>query len=268
MSAPPADVLEAFGARGEPRLLDGGMARTWRVGDVVLKPVADLVEHAWVCDAYDAWSCEAIRVPRPLRVAGAWAYAGWGAHVFVPGETARVADDPIWFRDACDAFHEAVAGLSRPAFLDARDDAWSYGDRLAWDGAVPLGEPRTRVLIDRALDLLEPVDLTPQVVHGDLCVNVLRDGDRPGVIDWPAYWRPSTWALAVVVCDAICWEDADPALLDDWAVGPEWLQLVLRAAVYRLGTRAWNEEHGLATVDEDGYVAGKGRLLDLVEVRL
>ena len=36
---PPAAVLDAFGVTGEPCLLEGGQGRTWRVGDLVVKPV-------------------------------------------------------------------------------------------------------------------------------------------------------------------------------------------------------------------------------------
>ena len=39
-------------------------------------------------------------------------------------------------------------------------------------------------------------------------------------------------------------------------------------ALYRVATRAFNEVAGLAIGEEDGYVRGKGRLLDLVEARL
>jgi uncharacterized protein (TIGR02569 family) len=265
---PPSDVLDAFGAAGEPVLLEGGMGRTWRAGDVVLKPVEDVVEHAWVAEVYTAWSCTDVAVPQPLRIGAAWSYAGWGAHVFVPGVTARVGDDPQWFRAAHESFHEAVAGLERPSFLDDRDDAWSYGDRVAWEGAAPRGEPRTVALLERALDLMEPVELPSQVVHGDLCVNMLRDGDRPGVIDWPAYFRPRDWALAVVAADAIRWEGLDVGLLDDWGDGPAWSQLVLRAIVYRVATRAWFEASGVAVGDEDGYSIGNEALLDELEGRL
>jgi uncharacterized protein (TIGR02569 family) len=268
MIAPPVEVLEAFGVSGEPELLEGGMRRTWRVGDVVLKPVEEVVEHAWVCEVYDSWPDDAVRVPRPLRGAGSWAFRGWGAHGFVPGTTARAGDDPAWFRDVHSAFHAAISGLSRPGFLDVRDDAWSFGERVAWDGATPEGAPATLDLTHRALELLEPVELPSQAVHGDLGGNVLRDGDRPGVIDWPAYWRPALWALAVVATDAVCWEGADPRLLDEWHDDPSWPQLLLRAAVYRLATRGWNEARGSEPVGSDGYVAEEGRLLALIEERL
>ncbi|HEX3222818.1 MAG TPA: TIGR02569 family protein [Nocardioides sp.] len=268
MSAPPVEVLDAFGARGEPVLLAGGMGRTWRVGDIVLKPVEDVVEHAWVAEVYDAWPDSDVRVPRPLRAHGAWAFAGWGAHLWVPGETARAGDDPVWFRAAHESFHDAVADVARPAFLDDRDDAWSYGDRVAWEGATPWGDHDTRDQIERALGRLEPVDLPSQVVHGDLGGNVLRDGDRAGIIDWPAYHRPRAWALAVVATDAICWEGADPSLLDRWADDPAWPQLLLRAIVYRLATRGHNQATGSRPVGSDGYVAQGGRMLRLVEERL
>jgi uncharacterized protein (TIGR02569 family) len=207
-------------------------------------------------------------VPQPIRAGGAWSFAGWGAHEFVPGDTAHVTDDPTWFRDACEAFHDAVASQDRPSFLDDRDDAWSYGDRVAWDGVPLRGSPRTVGVLERALDLMEPVALPSQVVHGDLCVNVLRDGDLPGVIDWPAYYRPRGWALAVVATDAIRWEGADCALLELWDQGAGWTQLLLRAVVYRLATRAWLEAAGSATGDEDGYSIGNEALLDVLEGRL
>jgi uncharacterized protein (TIGR02569 family) len=254
MSAPPSEVLEAFGAPGEAVLLAGGMGRTWRAGEVVLKPVVDVVEHAWVCDVYDRWASLEVRVPRPLRAEGEWSFAGWGAHVFVPGTTARVADDPIWFRDACVAFHEATAAIPRPGFLDLRDDPWSYGERVAWQGLAPVGAPATVELLDRAVALLRPVDLPSQVVHGDLGGNLLRDGDRAGVIDWPAYWRPARWALAIVATDAVCWEAASPSVLERLATGRSWPQLLLRAAIYRLATRGHQEAHGLPVPDDDGYL--------------
>ena len=50
---------------------------------------------------------------------------------------------------------------------------------MAWEGTAPTGPPRRSTWSARALSLFEPVDLTAQLVHGDLSGNVLRDGDRP-----------------------------------------------------------------------------------------
>ena len=268
---PPPEVLEAFGVRDALVPAERGMGRTFLAGDVVLKTVDHEVDHAWVCEVYDAWTCAEVDVAQPLRVDGAWSFRGWGAQTRVPGVTARVADDPAWFGQVHTAFHAAVAGLARPAHLDGRDDAWSYGDRVAWEGAVPLGGPETLELLERAIGRLRPVaadEAVEQVVHGDLGGNVLRDGDRGAVIDWPPYWRPVGWALAVVAHDAVCWDGADPSLLDVLATGPAWPQLLLRAAIYRLATRGRQEADGQATMSAEEHAVHKDRLLTLIEERL
>jgi uncharacterized protein (TIGR02569 family) len=262
-------VLEAFGAAGATSLFPSGMGRTWRAGELVLKPVDLGAEHEWICEVYDAWPADAVDVPRPVRAAdGRWSSHGWGAQVLVPGETARAGDDPDWFRGVHEAFHATVAGLARPAFLDIRDDPWTYGEQVAWEGAEPEGDAETLALLTRALDRLVPIDVVDQVVHGDLGGNVLRSGDRATVIDWPPYWRPAGWALAVVATDAVCWEGADESLLDEWSTGDEWPQLLLRAAIYRLATRGRNQVRGSTPVGSDGYVAEEGRLLRLLEERV
>ncbi|MDQ3308026.1 MAG: TIGR02569 family protein, partial [Actinomycetota bacterium] len=72
--APPASVVAAFGA-GPARVgrLAGGQGRTWRVGDLVLKPVDHVVEHAWVSEVFAGWRDARVRVPEPVRaVDGSW----------------------------------------------------------------------------------------------------------------------------------------------------------------------------------------------------
>jgi uncharacterized protein (TIGR02569 family) len=268
VTGPTAEVLEAFGASAVPRPAESGMGRTWIAGEIVLKRVDLEAEHDWVCDVYDGWVGDEVSVAEPLRVDGAWSFDGWGAQLLLPGETARAGDDPDWFRAVHAGFHAAVAGLARPAFLDSRDDPWTYGERVAWEGEPPEGSEETLALLTRAVDHLAPVEVTDQVVHGDLGGNVLRDGDRAAVIDWPPYWRPADWALAVVATDAVCWEGADESLLDEWSTGEQWPQLLLRAAIYRLATRGRHEVRSSLPVGSDGYVAQKGRLLALVEERL
>lgn len=244
---PPAPVLEAFGVAGEPELLPEGFTRTaWRVGDVVVKRVGHVVEHAWISEVYDAWSAPDVRVPTPLRAAdGAWSCEGWGAHVWLPGETVGAAADPDWFRAAGEAFHVAVRELDAPAHLATKQDHWTTGDRVAWDDAPPGGDPATLELLHDALALRRPVDLPIQLVHGDLGHNVLRhDGLPPGVIDWPPYVRPVGWALAVSLLDEVCYWGSPPALLDRWADLACWDQLLLRALIYRVATRGAQEVEG------------------------
>jgi uncharacterized protein (TIGR02569 family) len=268
VTAPPAHVLAAFGVTDAPVPAARGMGRTWIAGDLVLKEVDDEAEHDWVCDVYDAWSSDDVAVARPIAVDGRWSVEGWSGQGLLPGETARAGDDPGWFRRVHEAFHEVTRGLARPAFLDNRDDPWAYGERVAWEGEAPEGHAETLSLLTRAIARVRPVDVDDQVVHGDLGGNVLRDGDRAAVIDWPPYWRPADWALAVVATDAVCWEGADESLLDLWSTGEQWPQLLLRAAIYRLATRGRHQVRGQVPVGSDGDAAEEGRLVSLIEARL
>jgi uncharacterized protein (TIGR02569 family) len=209
---------------------------------VALKPVDDPRQDEWVCETYDAWPTDAsIGVPRPLRTRdGSWSSDGWAAHLWVEGESASVVDDPVWFRRAVDGFHAMTASLPRPAFLDDRDDPWAIGDRVAFGEQEPVAARR---FVDQALTGCGPAKEAPQVVHGDLTGNVLRTSDdRAVVIDWPPYFRPQGWALAVVATDAVCWQGADLSLLRDWDDVSSWPQLVRRALVYRVTTRALVED--------------------------
>jgi uncharacterized protein (TIGR02569 family) len=267
---PPPSACRAFGVTDEPVLLPGGFSQTaWRAGGVVLKRVAHQDEHAWVCDVYDGWVEPDVRVPRPLRAeTGSWSHDGWGAHVWLEGEPCGPSRDPDRFRSAAQSFHGATASLEPPGFIATRDDAWSYGDRVAWEGAVPVGTTGTLAQLARGLTLLAPVDLPCQVVHGDLAGNVLfAPRLPPAVIDWPPYVRPAGWALAVAAMDAVCFGGADPALLDRWADQPQWDQLLVRALVYRIATRGRREMDAEEPFGSDGYVE-EGRGLRLLEERL
>ncbi|GAA1477902.1 hypothetical protein GCM10009623_23480 [Nocardioides aestuarii] len=235
---PSAEACLRFGVDTDAlRLLPGGQGKTWSDGRLVLKPVGPSAEHTFRCEVYAAWRSPAVRVPEPVATdRGDWSADGWGAHVLLPGRDARLLDELAVVREAADAFHDALRGLPRPAFLDERDDPWSYGDRLAFEGAEPIGDAATLAVVDRLLVHLAPVSAPEQVIHGDVLTNVVvEDGRPPGLIDWPVYFRPAAFALAVVATDAVTFHGAPVSLLDDWATGTDWDQLVLRALLYRLG---------------------------------
>jgi uncharacterized protein (TIGR02569 family) len=228
-------VLAAFGLSAPAVRLAGGQGETWRSGAVVLKR-ADR-ESAWRADVLTALpESQDFRVPRPVRAAsGEWVAFGWEASELLAGATDVRRQDDILVAAA--AFHEAVAGLARPDFIDARHDPWADGDRVAWreqavDGSRPYVE-----LVAPLVEAWRPVELGEQVVHGDLPGNVMfADGLPPAIIDWPVYWRPPAWASAVAVADALCWYGAEPALAARWAHLPEWGQMLVRALIYRMTT--------------------------------
>jgi uncharacterized protein (TIGR02569 family) len=161
---------------------------------------------------------------------------------------------------AGDRFHRAVAYLGRPAYLDRRSDPWALGDRVAWGEApAPLKPPALR----KVLDLCRPLSLVHQIVHGDLTENVLfAEGQPPAIIDFSPYWRPVGYAAAVVVADAVCWRDADPAPLLAYASSIEQFpQLLVRALIFRMVTTI---AFSRGEPDLSGYAPGVALAVRLV----
>lgn len=238
---PTPEAVRAFGLNDrDARRLPGGAGYVWTDGRVVVKPVGNVPEHNWVCEVFTGWDSDTVRVPEPVRpkgdVTSNWSVEGWGAHVFVHGRDVELLRELDEVKEASDAFHHSVKPLSRPDFMDSRDDPWAYGDRLAWQEADPDGDDSTLAVIRLLTDQLAHVASQPQVIHGDILPNVLvADRLPPAVIDWPPYFRPVGTANAVAVTDAITFRGAPLSLLDDWETGEDWNQLLVRALLYRLG---------------------------------
>lgn len=264
--APSTQVLAAFGVRGRAQPLAGGQGRTWRAGEVVLKPTGLPAETAWRAKVLAGLPESAqFRVARPVRAAdGGWTAFGWEAWQAVAGEPDPTRAEEIL--RAGEAFHGALAGVTRPAFLDARDDPWTFGERVAWEGLAIEGDPRWVALLEPLAQARRPVDLAAQPVHGDLPGNVLfAEGLPPAVIDWPVYFRPPSWASAVAVADLLTWYGAPATLLDSGAGVPEWDQMLVRALMYRIATNEGCRRHGLPVRERpEDYRA----TVDLVLARL
>ena len=173
------------------------------------------------------------RVPRLQRTRDGSAFVGgWCGWSYVEGrhEECRWAE----IITVGERFHAALAGVPRSARLDARTDHWAVGDRVAWSElpATRFGHVKH---LKRLLAALRPVDSRSQLVHGDLTGNVLfAAGLAPAVIDFSPYWRPTAFASAVVVGDALAWEGADESLLGAVAHIDDFPQFLLRALIYRI----------------------------------
>jgi uncharacterized protein (TIGR02569 family) len=187
-------VLAAFGATGIPVLQSGGQGRTWRVGDLILKPCDHPAEGVWTVEVLSTLTPSArFRVAAPVAAReGGWVVSGWQAWHAVTGEPDITRCVEVL--DVADAFHQAIAGLPRPAFLGTRDDPWTYADRVAWEELPVNPHGAMAELLQRLTVARRPVDLPAQPVHGDLLGNVLFAEDQPpAVIDWPVYFRPALW---------------------------------------------------------------------------
>lgn len=237
-TSPPTHVLAAFGAgSARPELLVGGRGLAYRCGDIVFKPVDNTAEASWIAATFEQLRVTGVRIARPVRSSdGRWVVAGWSAQRFVSGRTEPRYGEII---QTSLILHEALTDVPSPRHLRDRDDLYSWADRLSWGEPVTdrfdLGEGHgVRLFQDLAIGR-KPVDVKSQLVHGDMFGNVLFAGTAPpAVIDMTPYWRPVSWAAAVIAVDAISWGGAQTDLLQEWAHLSEWPQMLLRALMFRL----------------------------------
>jgi uncharacterized protein (TIGR02569 family) len=253
--APPSSVLTAFGVSGSPVPLEGGQASSWRVGEAVLKRL-DLAEPEleWQAEAFASISCDGFRVPHPLRATdGSLVVDGWCAWEAVQGRH----EERRWPEIIAvgERFHSALVGVPRPEFIARRTDPWAIGDRVAW-GDLPSSDFAHVKHLTRLASALKPIAAPSQLIHGDLTGNVLfEDHLPPAIIDFSPYWRPTGFASAVVVADALVWEGADEQILGAVAHVEDFDQYLLRALIYRAVTdRLFRLHEPLRPDDADPYL--------------
>lgn len=209
----------------------------YRCSDVVFKPVDNPAEASWIAATFEQLRVTGIRVARPVRSSdGRWVVAGWSAQRFVSGRVEPRYGEII---QTSLILHDALTEVPNPRYLRDRNDLYSWADRLAfgeqagtqWD----LGDGHGARLFDELAAGRKPVELPPQIVHGDMFGNVLFAGSAPpAVIDITPYWRPAVWAAAVIAVDALSWGGGQTELLDEWGHLPQWPQMLLRALLFRL----------------------------------
>jgi uncharacterized protein (TIGR02569 family) len=232
----PLTVQQAFGVTGDERPLPGGAGTSVAIGGLVLKPVDDPQEAAWAADVLAGVTEDGFRVARPVRTRdGAWVAESWAAATWVEGQVGpAVRWDALLL--AARAFHDALRPVARPDFLQHRQHRWAHGDRVAWQEESALPLPEVRPLLE---ELLGHVRRTPedsaQLVHGDLSGNVLfAPGLPPAVIDFSPFWRPTSYAEAILAVDGVLWLGGDFALLQRVADEAGSTQPLVRALVFRL----------------------------------
>lgn len=118
-----------------------------------------------------------------------------------------------------------------------RNHPWAVGDAFAW-GERELDIPAVLVAaVGHLIGMRAPIDLQGQLVHGDLCGNILSDSVlTPAVIDVSSYWRPKRYADAVMVAEAMVWHGAGEEALERF-VDPIGVRTLVRALLFGLGRR-------------------------------
>lgn len=194
----------------------------------MLKPAPDRDRCSWLADTLDGLAPDStVRTIRPERsVDGAWVVDGWAAWRWIEGYPWRPAVHELL--DVSARFHGAVADVPWAPAMRGRD-RWAAADRIAWEEEDHLFAGSLRMLADAR----QPVQLSHQLVHGDLHGNVLSHPSLPpAVIDVSPYWRPAAYADAIILVDHAIdvqrHEELAPALL-----GPQGRQLLIRAVLFR-----------------------------------
>jgi uncharacterized protein (TIGR02569 family) len=253
---PPPAVIAAFGAAGaRPVPLGGGQGTSWIAGDVVLKPAElDREELEWQAQIYAQIRWAGFRLARPrLAADGSLCVDGWCATEYVTGKH----EERRWEEIIAvgERFHAALRAIPRPSFLDQRSDPWAISDRVAW-GEMPASEfPHVRHL-PQLVCALRPVSAPSQLIHGDLTGNVLFDARLPpAIIDLSPYWRPTAYASAIVIADALVWEGAGRHVLGAVSRIDDFGQFLIRALIFRSVTD-WilrEEELGDSAAEDDPW---------------
>jgi uncharacterized protein (TIGR02569 family) len=253
---PPSSVLTAFGVFGTPVALEGGRGTSWRVANAVLKPL-DLTEQGlmWQAEIFASISCDGFRIARPLRATnGSLVVDGWCAWEAVEGRH----EERRWRQIIAvgERFHAALNGVPRPDFIAHRSDPWAIGDRVAW-GDLPASEFAHVKHLTRLGSALKPIVAPSQLIHSDLTGNVLFDDHLPpAVLDFSPLWRPTAYASAIVIADALVWEGADEDLLDAVAHLEDSEQYLLRALIFRAVTdRLFRLGEPIRADDADPYLS-------------
>ncbi len=279
---PPEHVRQTFGLTAHPPIAMGDQwVGGWRVGEVVLSMVPDHARAAWSAATRENLYIAGLRIARPFRSTdGRYVVSGWRADTYIAGSPEPRYDEVL---QVAERLHSALTKLERPRFLLQPPappytdvDVFAAADRAAWEDqpmrtarAAGMTEPMTddgRTSLDAVKTLAglrRPVTSPSQIVHGDLFGTVLFAGAAaPGITDLVPYWRPASWAAAVVAVDSLAWGGADENLLDRWSDQPEWGQMLLRATMFRLAV------HALHPRSTAGALPGLLRVVDLVRLRV
>ena len=231
----PAAVIDAFSLRGVAVPLPGGEGHSVRVGAAVLKPVENGAETTWASELLSSVEESGFRLARPVKASdGRWVVDGWSASRFVDGE---VGPGGRWAEllSAARALHAALRSAAQPTFLAGRTHRWAIADRVAWGEARVEPLPEVAPLLSRLEAALRPVTSPCQLVHGDLSGNVLfADAQLLAIIDFSPYWRPASYADAIVAVDGLLWFDAGRDVLELAWSSQDFPQMLLRALIFRL----------------------------------
>jgi len=228
------DILRAFNITGTTTKLPGGQGTSIRVGDYVIKPVADADYTNWCMSVLDDIIPRGYRISKPMRsIDGNYVYKNYVCTRFEIGvEQDGMIDEKLKISKA---FHN---DLNNRSFLDMpyAVDPWSSAHRIVWR-EMRLPEQihsSSKGIVEPLLMRLDNRNRkNGQIIHSDLGGNILFDKSlKPLIIDFSPTIGTRDYADAIMVCDQIAWAEVSLEYLD--RIHDK--QNVLRAVLFRLIT--------------------------------
>ena len=250
----PAHILASFGvASAHPVQLDEEWSGGWRCDRAVLSPADEPARAAWIAKVMAKVRPAGVAVSRPISSSdGRFSVSGWRARTFMSGDRAPRFDE---MAAAALRFNEALNGQSWPEAMNENPlrDPFTAADAAAFAedpaeivtevlGADSIPTPGQAEALAKAMSLVGlrgEIQASDQVVHGDVAGCLIFDGAAdPVMTDFVPAHHPAGWSVALLVVDCMAWGNAPDALLQRWAHIPDFYQLALRAAMYRLFAHA------------------------------
>lgn len=250
----PLDVLDAFSLPHNAVLLPGGQGNSWRAGDAVLKPHE--ASYEWISHMVNQLHPQEFRISHHHATKdGHYTYRGWWCTHFEPGEevTGRISEKYHIARE----LHDLFRNIEKPDGWHPSESPWSQAHEIVWwERELPKNiHPEIYEVMQGVIKLLQPLSLPNQIIHGDLCGNILfHETLAPVVIDFSLDYRPREYAEAILIADAIAWENGGKEAYS--LLPPDSRQVLLRACLFRLLTKALLKPEDLENFRDrsDGYI--------------
>jgi uncharacterized protein (TIGR02569 family) len=240
------EITASFHCAGVEQSLIGGEGKSIRIGDCVFKPIDNVERYSWSCDLLLKLPKSGYRISEPLRTTdGSFVHDGWGASTFEAGEhvNGRWQEKLQISR----LFNAQINDLALSP-IPPSDDFWSQAHEIAWqDIPIPATlHPKMTMVIDDIFAHYQPLFRDRGIIHSDICGNILFQGGLdPCVIDFSPASGSVEYAEAILVSDAIAWENAPLEIIDLISGNEHYRQNLLRSINFRIIVAALFEPKNL-----------------------
>ncbi|MBD3328805.1 hypothetical protein GF340_05925 [Candidatus Peregrinibacteria bacterium] len=230
------EIIKHFTDDTEAQLLSGGQGESYKIGNIVIKPVHEEEKYIWLANALEKINFENLQYSGPIKSKnGNYVEDSYCATTFIPGSfhEGRI-EEKI---KAAISFNSSIKNISKPIFFDEWKSPWTKAQDVAWSKqSIPSNLPaRFKGYINELENIKAEINLQSQLVHCDFAGNILFNENEPIIIDFSPGFFPAEYSIICLVVDSIAWHNAKidelkHIDLDEFTK----LQLILRAVIFRL----------------------------------